>query len=46
MASSLNKRKYADEEAEDSTATSKKWRPFGDDDNDDSSSSSEDVSSK
>jgi hypothetical protein len=38
MASSLNKRKYADEEVEDSTATSKKQWAFGDDG--DSSSSS------
>jgi hypothetical protein len=36
MASSLNKQKYADEEAEDSTVTSKKRWPFDDDDGDDS----------
>jgi hypothetical protein len=52
MASSLNKHKYANEEVEDSTVTSKKRWPFGDDDGDDSddgdddSSSSEEVSSE
>jgi hypothetical protein len=47
MASSLNKRKYADEKAEDSTTTSKKRWSFGDDDGDSSSSSLEvEVSSE
>jgi hypothetical protein len=36
MASSLNKRKYTDEEAKDPTATPKKQWPFDDDDGNDS----------
>jgi hypothetical protein len=51
MTSSLNKRKYADEEeVEDSTAMLKKWRAFGNDNDDsgddDDSSSEKEVSSE
>jgi hypothetical protein len=43
IASSLNKRKYADKEAEDFTVTSKKRRGDDNDDNGDGTSSSSEV---